>query len=252
MKYIFLLLFSLAPTLFYAQSGSNKKDNTPSNAWLIFAGFSFDQKAEDLSNRFGYSNSASLSVEHFWGKNKVFGGITGHYGFGTEVKEDVLMNLRTPQGDIIGSNNSLASVFLRERYWYTGLYAGKLFGFIGKKKQSGLRLALGAGIWQHWIRIQDDTNNAAQVAGDYEKGYDRMTNGPAAYGSIGYQHFSNNGLVNFHVSFEVTKGWLTHQRAWNFTDNIPGGEKRNDMMYGVRVAWALPFFYGGKEEVIFY
>ena len=121
MKYIIIIFLAIiSPALLIGQTGETKSKESIKNAWLIFAGFGFNQKAEDLNDRFGFGNSASLSVEHFWGKSKLFTGITGHYGFGSEIKEDVLAGLRTPQGDIIGSNNSLASVFLRERHWHTG------------------------------------------------------------------------------------------------------------------------------------
>jgi len=255
MKYIFyisaLLFYSISTVHGQSKSLGSEEAERP-NAWLVWIGFNAHYPAEELENRFGNSSAIGLSMEHFWGKQQWFTGLSGYYGFGTDIKEDVLRKLRTPDGSIIGNDGALASVFLRQRYWYAGIYAGKVFGIIGKDHRSGIRVSAGAGIWQHWIRVQDDTNSAAQVAGDYVKGYDRMTNGPAVTGSVGYQHFSPNGLVNFHVSFEITKGWLTHQRAWNFAENIAGGEQRDDMMYGVKIAWALPFFYGGDEQVIFY
>lgn len=249
--HILILLNFLAFSQVYAQEKAFDPNERP-NAWFVWAGVSQDFPAMDLKDRFGVSNSAALSGEHFWGKGQWFVGVTGNYGFGAEVKEDVLANLRTPEGDILGNNSAIATVFLRHRYWQTGIYAGKTLGFIGKSKRSGLRLSGGISIWQHWIRLQDDTNSAAQIAGDYKRGYDRMTNGPAVTGTIGYQHFSENGLVNFHVSFEYVQGWLKHQRAWNFAEKIAGGENRTDAQYRIRVAWALPFFYGGSEKVIFY
>ena len=253
-----LILLSLSCLIIgasIANAQGSKKEFNPldrPNAYFIWPTFSFDWPQQDLADRFGVSNTMGLHLEHFWGGRQIFAGVQGHYGFGSEVYEDVLSNLRTPSGDIIGNNGTIASVFLRERYWYTGAYAGKTFGFIGQEQRSGLRLAVGGGVWQHWIRVQDDTNSAAQIAGDYVRGYDRMTNGPAVYASVGYQHFSSNGLINLHVSFEVLKGFLTHRRAWNFAENTPGGEEREDMLMGIRVAWALPFFYGGEQEVIFY
>lgn len=250
-----ILIISLIQLLALTHNIAQENNIDPAerpNAWFVWAGVSQDFPALELADRFGVSNSAALSGEHFWGKGQWFTGITGNYGFGAEVNEDVLSNLRTPEGDILGNNSAIATVFLRQRYWYTGLYAGKVIGFIGKSKRSGLRLSGGIGIWQHWIRLQDDTNSAAQIAGDYKRGYDRMTNGPAVTGTVGYQHFSENGLVNFHVSFEYLQGWLTHQRAWNYAENIPGGEDRVDAQYRIRLAWALPFFYGGSQEVIFY
>jgi len=251
-KIILIFLLGIATSMTAQKASTTPPGSERPNAWMVWARFSQDFPAGDLADRFGPSNTAGLAVEHFWGKDQWLAGILGEYGFGAEVYEDVLANLRTPDGDIIGNTGALASIFLRERYWVTGIYGGKVFGFIGKSRRSGLRVTAGGGIWQHWIRVQDDSNLAAQIAGPYERGYDRMTNGPAVFGSLGYQHFSENGLINFHVSFEYLQGWLTHQRAWNFAENIPGGESRQDAMYRIRVAWALPFFYGDKERVIFY
>ena len=252
MKSLFGSFFIFFTIIQSAVAQDQQADQARENAYFVWVGFSYDQPAEQLKDRFGASNAVGLAVEHLWGERQWFAGVNGYYGFGIDVKEDVLAGIRTPEGGVIGNNNSVAEVLLRQRYWYTGLYGGKVLGFLGKDRRSGLRVALGAGIWQHWIRVQDDSNAAAQVAGDYVRGYDRMTNGPALFTSLGYQHFSRNGLVNFYLSFEMTKGWLKHQRAWNFSDNIPGGEDRNDSLYSIRFAWALPFFYGGTEKVIYY
>lgn len=202
----------------------------------------------DLADRFGFANNVGLNAE-FIGANNLIFGLGGNMQFGTRVKEDPLAIIRTPEGSIIGNDLTLATVSLRQRGWNYGLHIGKLFPF--SKKRSGLRVVLGGGYWIHRIRIQDDTQNVAQITGDYIKGYDRLSAGPAMYQQIGYQHVSSSRRGDFQIGFEFNQGFTSSKRDWDFSLRRKLDEKRVDLSFGIRLAWTLPFLFTASEQIFY-
>jgi hypothetical protein len=157
--------------------------------------------------------------------------------------------LRTPEGDIIGSDQAVADVALRERGYYIGGMLGKLFTF--GEKRSGIRLTLGAGMLQHWIRLQDNSSSVAQITGAYRKGYDRRTGGLMLQQFIGWQHLSANRRANWFIGLEFNQGFTNSLRSWDFTEMRKLDEKRTDLRFGIRVGWTLPFYLSGAEEIYY-
>ena len=110
-----------------------------------------------------------------------------------------------------------------------------------------------AGVLQHKIRIEDRTGGLPQLVGDYKKGYDRMTNGLALTEFIGYQHFSNDGRINFYVGFEFTQGFTKNRRSWDFLTQQRMDNNRLDLLNGLRIGWTLPILGDSYDaDDIFY
>jgi len=248
MRHCLLILF--CTILCTNLSAQDKKQ--PQQSVLAFnIAYTFQTPSADLAARFGNSYEVDLSSDFITKKNFIFG-MRGGILAGVVVHEDVLANLRDPDGFLIGNNQAWASVALRERGWYVGGRVGKLFPII-KKQRSGIRVTLGAGLLQHKIRIQDDGQSAPQIACDYIKGYDRLTNGLAFTQFVGYQHLSRNRRINFHAGFEFVEGFTQNRRDYDFDTMMKDETKRVDVLLGFKLAWTLvPIYFGDAPDDIYY
>ncbi len=205
----------------------------------------------DLADRYGNAFDLGLELDFITQNNLIFG-LESALLFGRNVKEDVLANLRTPDGGIIGNTRSYANVVLRERGLYIGGLAGKLISLSQHNKRSGIRLTLGLGMLQHKIRIQDDPQSfVPQLDSEYKKGYDRLSNGLALTQYIGYQLLSTNRLVNFHAGLEFRQAFTKSRRDFNFDTRSIESDNRLDLTFGFKVGWFLPF-YIGQADTIYY
>lgn len=244
--FLFLLNGSLQAQKFPEHRAEEARNEGP--AVLLNLGFGLHLPGGDLADRFGRDGSFSGGVTFATRQNWLFG-LEGQYFFGNQVKEDPLVNLRTPDGDIIGNNQLTADVALHERGYYIGGLAGRLFTFGAKR--SGIRLTLGAGMLRHKIRLQDDSQNAGQLFGDYAKGYDRLTGGLALNQFIGWQHLAANRRANWFIGLEFNQGFTNTLRDWDFAEMRKLDAKRTDLRFGIRVGWTLPFYFSGAEKIYY-
>jgi hypothetical protein len=205
-----------------------------------------------VATRFGPNFSAGAAIQRISAKDNLMFGLQVQLLFGSEVKEDVLAALRTREGYIIANDRTPADIQLRQRGWFFGVQAGKLWALSAVNNRSGLRASIGAGILQHRIRIQEDPLRAVQqVQGDYARGYDRYASGPALYQWIGYQVFSNDGRINLYIGAEALQAAAQGRRDIQFDLKGPYLEKRLDILWGLRAGWVLPL-YSAKGRTIWY
>lgn len=245
-------LFFLFITFFVNNLTAQTQKNNNLNVLTFNIAYAFQTNSGDLADRFGNSFEIDLSSDFITKKNFIFG-VRGGVFFGNEVHEDVLFNLRDPDGFLIGNNQAWASIALRERGFYVGGRFGKLFPLLKNNRRSGIRVTLGAGLLQHKIRIQDDGDSAPQISGDYIKGYDRLSNGLALTQFVGYQHMSKNKRINFHLGFEFTEGFTQNRRSLNFDTMMKDETKRTDILLGFKLGWTLvPIYFGQPSEDIYY
>ena len=202
----------------------------------------------DLADRFGRDGAPGLGAEWITANNLIIG-LEGQYYFGNVVKEDPLAILRTTEGDLIGNDQLLAVVPLRQRGLYAGALIGKLVTF--NDSRSGLRVTLGAGVTRHKIRVQDDQSVMTQLTGDYAKGYDRLTGGFALQEFIGWQHLAKNRRANWMIGLDFNQGFTNTLRDWDFTERRKLDEKRIDLRFGIKAVWTLPFYIGGAENIFY-
>ena len=221
----------------------------------ILADFSYAAQLPggDLSDRFGYNFSAGIGASYITsGKSWIFG-LETHFLFGDQIKEDVLATLRTPEGFLIGNDKSFTEILLRQRGLYVGANIGKIISLLPGNPRSGIRWSLGIGLLQHKIRIQDDPIRVVpQIAGEYKKGYDRLTNGLTIKEFIGYQHLDPNRRINFYAGFEFYQGFTRSRRSFQFDIRKQNDENRLDLLAGFRIGWILPFYFHPKDRDIFY
>ncbi len=223
------------------------------NGILVNLSYGAQMPGGDIKPRFGNNSNLGLGVEYIRDETNWIFGLEGYFIFGSNVKQDVLATLRTPEGFIIGNDRNYANIQLRERGVYVGGLVGKIISFSETKKRSGLRLTLGAGLLQHKIRIQDDPDRSVpQLLGEYKKGYDRLSNGLAFNEFIGYQRLSENKRLNFYIGIELTQGFTQNRRDFNFDTEARDDAKRMDFLFGIRAGWVLPFYFGQSADEIYY
>lgn len=222
-------------------------------ALLLTVNYGNQYPQKDMFTRFGNNLTVGLNLEYLTDKQNLIFGVQSSLLFGNIVKEDVLAPLRNNNNLIYNNTFSTATVDLRERGNYSGVYLGKLFGLLKENKRSGIRVQLGVGLLQHKIRIQTDANSfVAELTKERLKGYDRLTNGLALQQFIGYQHHSKNRLVNFYAGFEFIQGFTQNRRSINVDTGITDTSERLDLLVGFKLGWTLPFYIGGKPDTIYY
>ena len=206
----------------------------------------------DMAERFGLNMNLGGQFEVMLNESLWHAGVKGLFLFGNRVEEDVLSNLRTSDGGIIGNDRALADIALRERGMFVGGYVGKVFALSENQKSSGIKVSLGGGLLQHKIRVQDNTQSVNQIQDEYTSGYDRRTNGPALYGFVGYQRLDKNRRLNFLIGVDYTLGFTENRRAYDFNTMSRDDRSRIDGLFGFRIGWILPISYGENPGTIFY
>lgn len=208
----------------------------------------------EMADRFGSNFALGTSIEYLHDKSNLIFGVDLSFLFSNNVDEDVLASLRNENGLILGIDGTYTDIFLRERGLFAGLTFGKIFNVYKSQNKSGIRFSISPGIFQHWIRLQDDVGTVPQIDGDYKKGYDRFTSGFGLKEYIGYQLFSNSKRLNFYAGFEFIQGFTKNKRDINYDTQLKEDTKRSDFLWGFKVGWYIPFYIGtgSQEKDIFY
>ncbi|HHH50066.1 MAG TPA: hypothetical protein ENK52_03705 [Saprospiraceae bacterium] len=247
MKSRFIILFLLVNSLLYAQ----EERSNEGGVLLFNFSYAFQIPGGDLADRFGHNVNIGGGI-HFMTKKDWIIGLKGNVLFSQNVKEDVLAGIRNSSGFLIGINKAFALVSLRERGFYAGGLLGKIWRLGKAETRSGIRTTIGIGLLQHKIRLQDDSNTANQIFGDYAKGYDRLTNGLALNEFIGYHLLAKNRGMNFFAGFDFTQAFTQSRRDVNFDTMQKDETKRVDLLFGFRVGATLSFYVGEPTELILY
>ena len=243
----FLMMLSVN-TLFSQDSKETFLDIGMSN--LSF-GYGMEFPFGNMGDLYGRTLKFTLGGERITKSNWIYG-IEFSYMFGDNIKQDVISNLRLPNGEILGADNAYADVFTRGRGLFLGANFGKLIP-LNSTSRSGLRITGAAGILLHYVRIKDEASSLPQIEGDYLKGYDRLSRGFAVREFVGYQHVSENKRINFYVGLEFTQGFTASVRDVNFDTGLATDKERKfDGIIGLKAAWILPFHDDFVDEEVFY
>lgn len=248
MKWTILIFF------FFFLNVTTYAQDFPSKLYHVSFEYGVHAPGADLKDRFGTNFQAGIHIERIQLKSGLLFGLSSHFLFGNVVKEDVLTNLRTSDGGIIGNDRLFATVVLRQRGLNTQAYIGKIFKVIDGHYSSGIKITIGAGVLQHKIRVQDDSRSVTELTGEYLKGYDRLTNGLAINTFIGYQHIGKNRRINFIAGFDFVMAFTQSRRDFDFALMMADETRRTDMLSGFKVGWMLPIGAGAErtpEEIIY-
>ncbi len=248
-----LLTLLLAAVIGYAgQAQENESGKTPESVTMVFPAFNFQWPGGDLADRFGASSTIGPGFMHKTSKNWIIGADI-NFIFGNRLREDSLIqNLINSDGFVISDQGHYAEVSFFERGFYSSFRIGKVIPVFGSNENSGLLIMAGAGYLQHKINIKVKENSAAQLRGDYLKGYDRLTDGFCTNLFVGYMYMGNTRLANFFVGMEMVQAWTQNRRSMNFDTMRRDDKKRFDMLNGIRIGWIIPFNKREPDEYYYY
>lgn len=217
----------------------------------ITISYAYQLPQGDMALRFGPNHNLGLSAGVKFRNNYYLGG-EGSFIFGNRINDNSFLNpLITDNGSIVDQNGDPAVVLLFERGYTAMITAGKLMPIVGPNPNSGLLLKIGGGYMRHKVRIETQNNVVPALEGEYAKGYDRLTAGPAGMLFIGYQHFGNRRLVNFQFGFEVNLGFTHNLRPYNFDTGRTDDGRRVDGLYGFRFGWTLPIYRNADDRIYY-
>ncbi len=217
--------------------------------------YSYGIPGADLEKRFGNHLCLGVGVTYQPAKNHFNYGGKFSYFFGSDVKEDVLKPFRSGfEGLLLGSDNYLAEMKLKERGFILQLNAGGLIPvFSQNKARQSLKWQLGIGYIQHYIRFVDDAKALTQFTTDYINGLDRMCNGYAIIPFLGYEFLSRKGWLSFFTGIEPMFAFTENRRSVNYdTNQSELGISRFDMMINFKIGLYLPFYLNTDYEKIEY
>ena len=205
---------------------------------------------EDYQDRFGFNIEAGIGLEYLLSSRNMVFSLEADVFIGSSVKEDVLSRLRLENGQILAVSGNYGSVSLKQRASYFGILAEKI---IGKNQyRRGIKLGLGVGRFAHYIRILNPSVDVPQVRGDYTKGYDHKSVGPAIKERIAYNYVSKSRKIYFTFGFEFTQAFTKNIRAINLDTNLPENGTRLDLLYGINIKWTLPLKINKPLDEIYY
>lgn len=215
--------------------------------------YGFHFPAGDLEDRFGSNSDIGVSLQSVRVKSKIFYGVEGFYMFGNTVKEDVLVMLRTYDGSIISIDGEPGDVSLKERGFYIGLNAGKIFSLSSiENNMTGIRAQLGAGLLQHKIRVQDNASSVVALEKQYLSGYDRLSNGPAFHLGLGFQYQSPHNNFHVHLMGDLYGAQTESRRDLDYATGEYLNQKNTDLLAGFSLAYIVMISRRSKPEHIYY
>lgn len=252
--FIFVFLFASALSA-NAQVQDEALFGAPANTSKVREGFvismngNFDMPAADMAKRFGTSYRFGPSVMYKTKKGWLFG---AKFDFisGSNVKDDSLMINLFKNGGILNQDGSRTRINVYQRGYDVMLQGGKLIN-IFPSTASTLMLMTSAGFIQHKVKIFDRAKTVYQLNDEYNKGYDRLTNGILLEQFVGYNYFAHNGYLNFYIGFNFSAGFTGGRRDWQYDLMRPDNGSRMDILYGLRGGLHIPIFNRKSEELYF-
>lgn len=213
-----------------------------------------------MAERFGFTNQIGLEACYKLDNNFYFS-FSPRFLFGNTVRERIAASVTTLVGSeetgystqAIGADGRFYQVRLWERGIVFPLTVGKIIPIFPKHNpNSGLFVEAGAQFIQHKVQIDVVGGGVPHLAGEYQAGYDRLTNGFGVVEAIGYRFYSNKKLLNFHFGFEFSQNFTESRRDFNFDLGRRDDRKRMDLLYGFRIGWVFPIYQDAATDDYYY
>jgi hypothetical protein len=251
MKYhIRIFIFIIFCLLSYQKVNAQLTIEVEKEALLLHINYGYSYAGGDLAKRFGNNFGVGGSLEYKL-KNDFFVGVDYTYLWGKNVKEKIAQNIYNAKNEIVGIDNHLANLTLRERGFALSASFGKIFRPFNNE-DAGVKISVGGGWLQHKVRIVDEYGVVPQILEDYLHGYDRLTNGLLTRQYIGYQYLSSNRRVNFSIGLVLMQGFTKSSRGFNYDTGLKDNARRLDLINGIQVSWVLPFYFNDYSSEIIY
>jgi hypothetical protein len=247
-----LLFLAVSTFSSFAQDGLFNEEKTPARkGFIINVNGGVDFPAADMAKRFGTNYRIGGAVLYKTASNWMFGP-KFDFIFGNRITEDsLLINLTDDDGSILNQDGQRIGISTFERGYMVGIQAGKIFNLSKVNSDNGLLITTTAGFMQHKVNIFDKDKSIPQLRRDYRKGYDRLTNGLFVEQYAGYNYFSKNGFLNFHIGLNIVAGFTQGRRDYLYDVMRPDNASRLDILFGIRGGWYIPIFKKKSEEIFF-
>jgi hypothetical protein len=248
---ILFLLFAFSLSTTFANAQKSLLDTNIAFPFLQM-GFGGQLPGKDMKERFG----PNAFIEGQFGyklRNNLYFGVRGSFLFGDQVKEDnILDGIKTDNGKVIDDGGELGTIFFDERGYSLFFVTGKIIPLLSPNPNSGFFVSVGAGMLQHKIRMEYRDSRIPYLDDQYRKGYDRLSNGFAINGFLGYVYLSRRRLINFYAGFDYVQAWTQNRRGYNFDTMSEDHKKRTDVLSGFKLGWILPLYRNQPDEFYFY
>lgn len=224
----------------------------PRKGWVFSVNGNLDLPGGDMKDRFGTSYRVGGGVLYKSSGNWLLGPKIDFISGGIIREDSLLINIRDKDKLFIGQDGQRLNIKIYERGYLVGFQAGKILSLGDRKNpDKGILILSTLGFMQHKIHFFDREDKILALGKEVRKGYDRLANGLFWEQYIGYNHFAQNGLVNFHIGLDFTAGFTQGRRDFNYDLRRPGLEKRLDLFFGLRGGWYIPIFRKKTEEIYF-
>lgn len=237
----------IIPILFCSFFGVSQIDSAGIFAPLVSIHLGGQVPGGDLSQRFGADLNMGGSFMIKTKKNWLLG-IESNYFFGRNVKEDVLSQLKSENGEVTDNRGYPADIRITERGFGIHLTGGKIFKFLAANPNSGLMVTAGAGYLQHKIKLYDGQQEVASIRAPLSYGLDRLSSGLSLTQFVGYMYLSDNRFLNLYFGVEFYEAFTKSVRKLNYDTGLPDTKARLDMLYGLRFGWILPLYKKKPNE----
>lgn len=197
----------------------------------------------DIAELYGTNMALGLDILYKTKSNWVLG-VGANYFFSNDVKnqDELLGDLVTSGGNIIGVNGDYASLDFFERGYNIMAKVGKVFPVLNHNPNSGLFAQIGIGYIRHKTDIQNNAENVPYLLGDYAKGYDRLHGGLLLNEYIGLYHSGSRRTVNFTIGLDFQQGFTQNYREYNYHTRSYDTEPKLDLFFGLKASWFIPIY----------
>ncbi|MBL7718614.1 MAG: hypothetical protein JNL72_07250 [Flavipsychrobacter sp.] len=228
----------------------NTGSTTSPEGFFITMNANFDVPAGDMADRFGISYRFGPSVLYKTKSNWLIG-VKWDFISGANIREDSLLINLAKDGGILNQQGVRTNVNVYERGYVVGVQAGKMFPVFKKNSAGSLFALTTLGFVQHKIKIFDREKSIWSIRDEYNKGYDRLSNGIMVEEFAGYNYFSKKGYFSFYIGLNISAGFTAGRREFLYDVMRPDDKGRLDILYGVRGGIHIPIFKRKSEEFYF-
>ncbi|MFZ1380712.1 MAG: hypothetical protein WAS56_13665 [Saprospiraceae bacterium] len=251
-----VVLVSILAIVFFSRLFAQEIIEKPIASFIgIDINYGFGLPLADLKSRYGQHLIVGSDLIFQPKSTKWAIGLSGHYGFGNNVKEDVVSAFRTQhEGLLIGSDGFLAEVKLKERVYIAQVWLGTIVP-LGSQRSArhGIRIKCGLGYFKHFIKILDESRSLPQFNDEYIKGLDRRTGGILISNFTGYEYLDNKNRICFYVGVEPMWGLGKSLANVQYDTNPYNGlSSRNDVLLNFKAGWIIPLIKIRKSDEIEY
>jgi hypothetical protein len=221
----------------------------PPRIFLMGAQAVYQNASGPFTSQFNDNFGIGIQVGYKFSKPWVISA-SGNYLFGGLVNnaQAVLSPMLTQNNQVLNSTGGFARISVYTRGAYGFLNVERLLNWGQVNANSGPIIGAGGGYLWHWIRVDNAGNDVAALQGQYAKGYDNLSHGPAFKASLGYLYLSTSRLINFKLSFEVISSYTQNVRQYDYATGPVSNAVQNNLLYGLKLNWYIPIYRGAKTE----